>query len=287
MLAALIASLLLLPAGDIQVAPQELRVRLVELINTDRKAAGLGPVEYSDELSEAANAHCREMLEGNYASHWNREGWKPYLRYAAAGIRDVTSENIHALWSTDFREGQLGDAVAEGHRGFMEEQPPNDGHRKSVLGERHTHVGIGIAHNHRGLRLIEVFGGRYAELDPLPIRAKLKDDLSVSGRLLRSSGKVLGIAVYYEPLPQTMNRAELRSTSSYALPREEHWERPRLEMARYVDGSQGTVRIAGQSFQVPLNFWKGKPGVYTVAVWIDPGGKPSFVGAMTSILVEQ
>jgi hypothetical protein len=285
-LLALIAGLLLVPTGEIRVAPRELRLQLVKVINADRVAAGLPPVEYSEELSEAADGHCLEMLEGDYASHWNRAGWKPYLRYAAAGIRDATSENIHAFWSTDFREEQVWQYVVEGHRGFMAEQPPNDGHRRSVLGERHTHVGIGIAYDGSGLRLIELFGGRYAVLEALPLRARLKENLTVGGRLLRTTDKLLGISVYYEPLPRSMNRAELRDTFSYSLPKEERMERPRLTGARYVDGSTGTVNISGRNFQMPLYFWKDRPGVYTIAVWIDPGGKPPFVGALTCVIVE-
>lgn len=286
MLLALIAGLLLVPTGEIRVAPREMRLQLVEMINADRVAAGLPAVEYSDELSEAADGHCREMLENDYASHWNRAGWKPYLRYAAGGIRDATSENIHAFWSTDFREEQVWQYMAEGHRGFMGEQPPNDGHRRSILDARHTHVGIGVAYDGGGLRMIELFGGRYAELKPVPLRAGLKDNLTVAGRLLRGTDRLLGIAVYYEPLPRTMNRAELRDTFSYSLPQEERMDRPRLTSGRYVDGSTGTVNVSGRSFQMPLIFWKDKPGLYTIAVWIDPGRKPAFIGALTSVIAE-
>lgn len=285
LLGGLIFVLLLTPASEVRVAPLELRLRMVEMINADRKAAGLPAVEYSEDLSRAADAHCLDMVQGNYASHWNRDGWKPYIRYAAAGIRDHTSENLHAFWSSDFREEQVWDYMADGHRGFMAEQPPNDGHRRSILDPRHTHVGIGVAYGAGSLRMIELFGARYAELKALPFHARLKDNLAVSGRLLRMSDSLLGISVFHEPLPQSMNRAELNATFSYSLPREERMERPRLSPARYSDGSSGTVHVSGRGFQMPLSFWKGK-GVYTIAVWIDAGGKASFIGAMTSVLVE-
>lgn len=278
-------ALLLAPASDIRVAPLELRLRMVEIINADRKAAGLPAVEYSEELSRAADAHCLDMIHGNYASHWNHDGWKPYIRYAAAGIHDHTSENLHAFWSSDFREDRVWDYMAEGHRGFMAEQPPNDGHRRSILDPRHTHVGIGVAYGAGSLRMIELFGRRYADLEAVPFRARLKDHLVVSGRLLRRSDSLLGISVFHEPLPQSMNRAELNATSSYSLPKEERMERPRLLAAHYSDGSGGTVHVSGRAFQMPLSFWKGK-GVYTIAVWIDAGGKTSFIGAMTSVFVE-
>lgn len=287
LLTALLAGLLLAPQGEIRVAPQAVRERLVEMINADRAAAGLAPVEYSEELSRAADAHCREMLASGFTSHWNRDGWKPYLRYAAAGIRDNTSENIHSMWTTDFREDKLWDYVAEGHRGFMAEKPPDDGHRRSVLGEQHTHVGIGIAYDDHGLRMIELFGGRYAQLEALPLKARLKDRLFIKGRLRRASDRLLGISVFYEPLPQSLSRVQLQGTYSYALPTEERMERPRLEMGRYVDGTTGSVQVSGRDFAVPLRFWKERPGAYTIAVWVVAGNKPAFIGAMTSLLVEQ
>ncbi|MGH9815582.1 MAG: CAP domain-containing protein [Candidatus Acidiferrales bacterium] len=275
------------PASELRAAPRELRLRLLEVINSDRRAAGAGPVQYSDVLAKAADAHCREMLAGDYASHWDRNGWKPYMRYSAAGIRDSTSENVHAMWTTHFREDKLWDYLLEGHRGFMAEQPPNDGHRRSVLEPRHTHVGVGVAYNGSGLRMVVVFSGRYAQLDPLPLRAKLKDRLTVRGRLLRPSDRLLGISVFYEPLPKPMSRAELAVTFSYGLPSDERMERPRLGPGRrYMDGTRGSVSIAGRQYEAPLSLWKGKPGVYTVAVWVKPGKEDAFIGAAASIIVE-
>lgn len=275
-------------ALEVRVAPRALRLRLVEAINADRRAAGAGAVEYSDELAKAADAHCREMLDGDYASHWDRNGWKPYLRYSAAGIRESTSENVHAMWTTHFREDKLWDYLLEGHQGFMAEQPPNDGHRRSVLEPRHTHVGVGVAYNGVGLRMVVVFSGRYAQLDPLPLRAKLKDSLTVRGRLLRPSDRLLGISVFYEPLPKPMSRAELGTMKSYGLPSEERMERPRLPMGyHYTDGTKGSVGVSGRQYQVSLSFWKEKPGVYTVGVWIDPAKGDTFIGASASVIVEE
>ena len=90
---------LLFPAQSAPVdSLRELRLRLVEEINRDRKATGLKPVEYSPEISLIADEHCREMLHEDYISHWERASRKPYMRYALAGITDFTSENIWGLW---------------------------------------------------------------------------------------------------------------------------------------------------------------------------------------------
>jgi uncharacterized protein YkwD len=271
---------------------EELRIRLVEQINRDRKAAGLAPVQYAAELSAAADTHCREMLAENYSSHWNRAGWKPYMRYAAAGIRDATGENIASFWCSGCAVGAqtLWPLLLDAHQNFMQEQPPHDGHRRSILDPAHTHVGIGVAFSGTGMRLIELFADRYVELEPLPERARLRQNFRVAGRVTAKGYELLSVSVFYEPLPRAMSVAELKATYSYSLPDEERQERPRLHGTTrvYLDGTLGTVEVgAGGVFQVPLTFWKQKPGVYTVAVWIRRGREPALLAAQTSVHVEE
>jgi uncharacterized protein YkwD len=282
---------LLFPAQSAPVDPvRNLRLRLVEEINRDRKAAGVPPVEYSEELSRAADEHCLEMLREDYISHWDHSGRKPYMRYALAGITDFTSENIWSLWSSNLNTApsELWKQLLAGHRSFVEERPPNDGHRQSVLAPHHTHVGIGLAFDGRGMRMVEVFSARYAQLKPLPLRATLHDRLKIEGKITNGALKVFGVEIYYEPLPHSMSHAELRATYAYSLPDEVSMQRPWLGDGMYVDGTEGTIYFgdAGR-FSLALPFWKNVPGVYSVGVWLQDkrGGKP-FLGAMTSVFVE-
>jgi uncharacterized protein YkwD len=277
-----------------QAAPvdalRDLRLRLVEEINRDRRAAGLQPVEFSEELSRAADEHCREMLREDYISHWDRAGRKPYMRYTLAGIGDFTSENIWSLWSSNLEtsSGGLWKQLLAGHRSFMSERPPNDGHRQSVLAPRHTHVGIGLAFDRQGIRLMEVFSARYAQLMPLPVRATLQDKLKIEGRITDGSLKLFGVAIYYEALPHPMSRDELRATYGYSLPDEDSMQRPWLGEGLYSDGTEGTIYLGNAGkFSLALPFWKKAPGVYSIGVWLQEtrGGKP-FLGAMASVFVE-
>ncbi len=270
-------------------AARELKVKMVEQINADRRAAGLGAVQYSEALSAAADAHCFDMLRGKYASHWNQEGWKPYVRYAQAGIQDTTAENLYSLRQTNFAASQeeVWQAMENGHRSFMEEKAPNDGHRRSILEPRHQRVGIGLAFDSSGLRMIEVFGERFADLKPLPFLAKLKDRLYVEGLMQSRVYSLSAVSVYYEPLPAKMSRLELQQTGAYGLPEEEEVERPKREGRIYVDGSTGTVSVDDTGrFWAPLRFWKGQPGIYTVVVWLQGKGDKAFVGVQTSVMVE-
>ncbi len=270
--------------------PDALRHRLVEVINLDRAAAGLAPVSFSAALSAAADAHCTEMLREGYTSHWNRDGWKPYLRYAQLGIRDYTSENIWGVVQTGFGVSaeEVRAELERGHRNFMSEVPPNDGHRQSILGRHHQTAGIGIAYNATGLRMIELFASRRADLDDLPRRANRRDTLAVRGRLPTGGWDLFAIAVYYEPPPLPHSLLELQATGSYGLPEEQMTERPLLSGRYYTDGTQGTVNInVMREFTSPLRFWKNRPGVYTVVVWVREGSAKPVVGAMASLLVEE
>lgn len=284
-----------LGAGAVAAAnevPEEIRLRIVEQINRDRAAAGVPAVKYAPELSRAADPHCQEMLQHNYTSHWNRAGWPPYLRYSQAGIRDNTSENVASFWCSNchFHLEKLLPEALQAHARFMEETPPYDGHRKSILNPTHTHVGIGLAYGPEGFRMVELFAGRYVDLDPLPATAKVNQTFRISGSVRAKGFDLMAISVFYEPPPQPMSLAQLKETYSYALPQEEKTERPSLEGAsrRYTDGTLGTVRMgAGGRFEVPLIFWKQQPGVYTVAVWVRREREAAFLGALWSVMVQQ
>jgi uncharacterized protein YkwD len=293
--AAAITALLLLASfafaqAPISDVPRETKLRLLELINEDRGRAGLAPVEFSEALSRLADEHCREMLREGYTSHWDRAGRKPYLRYAAAGLYAYTSENISAIWESSFGADKknVWDNIRYAHRSFLAEVPPNDGHRRSILDPSNMLVGIGVSYNNRGMRLIEVFATKNAELEPLPLRASLGDQLRIRGRISNPEIALLSISVYYEPLPRTMSVDELRRTSSYGLPDEEYQERPKLTGSRiYADHLPGTIELDSHGgFHAPLTLWKGRPGVYTVAVWLQRGQDRPFIGAVAPIVVE-
>ncbi len=287
--------LLCLSAGSAHSStaiPEELRLRLVQQINRDRKAAGVAEVRYSPELSRAADPHCQEMLRENYSSHWNRAGWPPYVRYSQAAIRDNTAENIAAYWCSNcnFDLARLEAEALEAHGRFMAELPPNDGHRRSILDPAHTHVGIGLAYGPEGFRMIELFSGRYVDWEPLPPAAKLNQNFRIAGRVSARGFELMAVSVFYEPLPRPMTVQQLKETYSYSLPEEERVERPSLEGTprRYTDGTLGTVRMgAGGQFEVPLFFWKQQPGVYTVAIWVRRERERAFIGAAASVMVEK
>lgn len=270
------------------------KLKVIQQINADRAAHGLKPVEPHPLAARAGDAHCREMLDNGYLSHWNLAGFKPYHRFSMIGGADYVSENASTLdchpagmWNAD--EKTVTEAALNAHANMMAEKPPMDGHRKCILDPAHTHVGIGLAFNGRGLRMTQEFINQYVELTaPVARSAKPGDTLAVRGKTLAPGNKVSSISVFYEPLPKPMSVAELRKTYSCSLPDDRWQEFPVLKEGwHYSDGSTGTIVLAPNgSFECPLRFKGGRPGLYTVCVWVEAGKDNSIPATSLTIRVE-
>lgn len=75
-------------------ALQAVQQLALELVNRDRAAEGLLPMEIDPLLSQAAQSHADDMLRRNYFSHYSPEGQSPSDRLAEAGRYGFPAENI-------------------------------------------------------------------------------------------------------------------------------------------------------------------------------------------------
>jgi uncharacterized protein YkwD len=264
---------------------------LFDRINTDRRAHGLNRVAYDRLAAQAGESHCREMLANRYVSHWNLEGLKPYHRFASAGGTDAVSENCAGADVTqDFYHSvdDVIEGVLESHAVMLAEVPPNDGHRRTILDPNHTHVGIGLAFNRRGMRMTQEFVGRYVALDPLPAAARRGgSEFTVSGRTLNPQHRVACIAVHFEPPPRPHTPQELQHTGSYGLPDVVDYKYPVCPPGmRYQDGSTGSI-VSGRDgiFRCPIKFNRGRPGFYTLRVWLMGGAGQSIPATNLTLYV--
>ena len=268
---------------------RELRLMVVEFINQDRKKASAPPAAYSETLSKLADEHCREMLREGYTSHWNQAGWKPYLRYSQGGVTDHTSENISSLNSTGFKVSfdSVKAEMTARHEGLIGEEPPYDQHRRNILDPLHTHVGIGVAYNKAGLRMIQIFAKRYVSLEPIPPKQGPSSGIQLKGKVLEPGYELQAISVFYEPLPEEMSLAQLMGTYSYGLPADEKIYRTRLPtMMRYADGTRGSVQVRGRSFSQTISI-PSRKGVYTLVVWLEKKSEVrGFMATNATVFVE-
>jgi len=109
--------------------------RMFELVNQDRAAAGLPPLQIDMRLVRAARIKSQDMQDKGYFAHTSPDGTTPWdlikdqgVTYRAAG------ENI-AMGFTN------SDAA---EHGFMS----SPGHKANILNKDFNHVGIGIVGNY-------------------------------------------------------------------------------------------------------------------------------------------
>jgi uncharacterized protein YkwD len=122
----------------------DLEARMLELVNQERVAAGLGALAPDPELTEVARRHSADMFARGYFAHDTPEGRDPFDRMRAANVRFVTAGENLALAPT----------VQVAHRGLMN----SPGHRANILYPQFGRIGIGIMDGGiRGLMISQEF----------------------------------------------------------------------------------------------------------------------------------
>jgi len=261
-------------APDFEKIFKDIRANLLEMVNEERAVAKL-PVLARDELAEqVATAHAVDMATADFASHWGRNGLKPYQRYSFAGGTHATQENVSAAdntWST--KVADLKQDTAYLHVRLYQEQPPNDGHRRTILAPQHTHVGFGLAIEKLRLRLVELFVAKYVDVKSLERTAKPGAQILFEGRMLHSEYRLTFVEVFYETLPKPPALSWLQEARSYSLPDESRVLRPKLELPLiYADKTPGIIDVMPDgSFVAPVTLFNPEPGIYTIVAWIKHG----------------
>ncbi|MGB9862588.1 MAG: CAP domain-containing protein [Candidatus Saccharicenans sp.] len=117
--------------GTREQSASKVRERLYQLINEERKKAGLQELKIDSELEKIASSHCQDMLKNNFVGHVSPSTGGPDQRLKSVGIiTDHFGENV----------AQGYNSAEEIHRGLME----SPGHRMVILDSRLTSVGIGV-----------------------------------------------------------------------------------------------------------------------------------------------
>jgi uncharacterized protein YkwD len=132
------------PAGPVAGWPGE----VYQQINAIRAAHGLYPLTYSTQLATAAQHHAQDCANRGWCSHTGSDGSSALTRILRAGFPAVgTSE----CW-VQARNPQQ--AVAW----WMNEVPPNDPHRRTLLSTHLTHIGVGVVATGNGYYFVADFG---------------------------------------------------------------------------------------------------------------------------------
>jgi uncharacterized membrane protein required for colicin V production len=127
---------------DIKPLPDGGR-ELMELINEERAAHSLPPLEWCASCAEVALAHSKDMYVNGYFSHVDGNDRDPFERMKAADISyRAAGENL-----------AIAPSVPEAHEGLM----ASPDHRANILRPAFDEVGIGVFEGPYGVMVTQVF----------------------------------------------------------------------------------------------------------------------------------
>jgi uncharacterized protein YkwD/uncharacterized membrane protein required for colicin V production len=122
----------------------DLEKRMLDLVNQERVANGLSPLQADPELTEVARKHSADMFARGYFAHDTPEGLSPFDRMREANVRFTTAGENLALAPT----------IPVAHTGLMN----SPGHRANILRPQFGRVGIGVMDGGmRGLMVSQEF----------------------------------------------------------------------------------------------------------------------------------
>ncbi|MGC4090264.1 MAG: CAP domain-containing protein [Polyangiaceae bacterium] len=179
-------SVLTRPSGPLSL--EQARDYVLALVNRDRKDQGLPEVERDRVAERAAQEHADDMAHLGYTAHWGSDGSVPEERYTLAGGTHFVQENAACFGDSVTRElvknpTFLAEHLEKIQAAFMGERPPADGHRRNILKETHTSLGVGLAQP-AGIPepcLAHEFVDERGDYDSIPKSAKPGASLHVEG----------------------------------------------------------------------------------------------------------
>ncbi len=261
---------------------------MLTLINRDRQAAGLDPVELDPIASIGAQRHARDMARHGFTAHWGTDGSVPEQRYTEAGGTDIVQENAACLFDGIPRELDVTPRFDPARletlqRMFMDEVPPNDGHRRNILKPGHKRVGIGLAQPASVNQpcLAQEFVGDWGDYSELPREAPRNVSLRVEGKL-REAIRFGGVGVGRIEPPAPLSAKELNATGGY--------RNPSPDTLYFPPGfkTPKPVKVEGQAFSIDLGLGpKPRAGRYLISIWgKEPGKSELFMVSLRTIVVK-
>ena len=132
------------PPANVADWPRE----TVRLINEVRAQHGLPPLAYNETLARAAQGQANDCAQRGWCSHTGSDGSDIKARVIRAGYQP-------ASWAECWAQRQTPQGAVDI---WMDEIPPNDPHRRTLLTTWLSEIGVGVAQTTWGYYFIADFG---------------------------------------------------------------------------------------------------------------------------------
>ncbi len=132
------------PPADLAAWPAE----VFRLINETRGQYGLPPLAYNTTLASVAQAHANDCQQRGWGSHTGSDGSTVKERMERAGYIPLRWSECWAYTRSPQRAMEM----------WMDETPPDDPHRRTILSPWLTEVGIGVVQMDWGYYIFADFG---------------------------------------------------------------------------------------------------------------------------------
>lgn len=134
-----------------------------DLGNAARRAAGAPPLEWHEDLAQAARAHAGDLARRGYVEHLSPEGFDPSHRFWLLARRTIGSPSENIGYHS-------GAPVGADH--FLRTWRRSPGHWANLLRATHSHGGYAFVRGPRQAVAVGLYCRPLAELDePLPFQA--------------------------------------------------------------------------------------------------------------------
>jgi hypothetical protein len=147
------------------------------------------------------------MLKYDYFSHFDTQGFKPYMRYTLLGGVGAVSENVAYISWKDYHftgTGTVESSISTLEHAMMYNDSIccNNGHRANIINPLHNRVALGLAYNRTSLFFVEDFENYYIDLSYNVSKAYV---FSMSGTVLAPIEALTQVYVTYDgsPAPET------------------------------------------------------------------------------------
>lgn len=182
------------------------------LINKDRKTNGFSTLSLSDVGS--AQQHADSEMYFGYFSHWDTQGYKPYMRYTLLGGRGAVAENIALDFCQDSTHRYLEpctiqtieNAINDSEWSMMNNDTTccNNDHKAEILDPFHNRVSIGIAWNATSSRIyfVEDFENSYFVTSKFSYSSAVVSIQTSQATALELNTNMSILEIDYDSLPQ-------------------------------------------------------------------------------------